>query len=72
MGGQEAANERLTRQTRSNGMSNYAALFRKVTWPHGPLEVEFESGETPPAEALISNINAVPFTGPDQWVVIQL
>lgn len=52
-------------------MNDYPLLFQPTIWPSGPTIVQFESG-APPADQLISNINAVPITADGQWVVIQL
>ena len=49
----------------------YPALFAPITWPDGPIHVQFEIG-APPSEHLISNVNAVPCTRAGQWIVIQL
>lgn len=51
--------------------NQYPALFAPVTWPNGPVRVQFEVGAPPPAH-LISNVNAVPWTSEGLWVVIQL
>ena len=52
-------------------MNDYSLLFQPMTWPNGPTIVQFESG-APPAEHLISNVNAVPVTADGHWLVIQL
>lgn len=52
-------------------MKGYDLLFQPIIWPNGPTIVQFESG-APPAEHLISNVNAVPVTADGHWIVIQL
>lgn len=50
-------------------MDDLAYLFEDVHWHTG--SAKFERRTEPPPDALISNINIVPYIG-DQWVVVRL
>jgi 8-oxo-dGTP pyrophosphatase MutT (NUDIX family) len=51
--------------------ADYPNLLRPVFWEWGPIQADFAVSDQPPPEALVSNINVIPFVG-DEWLIIRL